>query len=60
MAVQVLADQQELIYVASVQTQDVIWKTIRGRWIIGADGKRESGKSVLSVRLHDDDDNDDN
>ena len=37
----VLADQQELTYNRSVQTQDVVWKTCRKRWMTGT-VKRES------------------
>ena len=43
----VLADKQELIYISSVQTQDVVWKTCWEPWMIGMDGLRELGKSVL-------------
>ena len=46
--VQMLADQQELIYNSSVWTQDVVWKTCQKGWMIGTNGKRESGKSVAS------------
>ena len=58
-------DQQELIYINSVRAQDVIWKTCREQWGIGADGERqrnreieterESGKSLLAARLDDGD-----
>ena len=41
MDVPVLAKQQELIYVSSVQTQDAIWKICREWWLIGIDGERE-------------------
>ena len=51
--VPVLADQQELIYISSVRTQDVVWKTCQERWIIEMDGGRDSAKSVLSARLDD-------
>ena len=51
MDVSALADQQELVYINSVQKQDVIWKICQERWMIGIDGKRELGKSVLSVWL---------
>ena len=68
MDVPVLVDQQELIYISSVRTQDVIWKTYRERWIIGierererekereCERERESGKSALFGRLDDDND----
>ena len=48
-----LTDQQELPYVASLGTLDVVWRICWERWMIGTDGERESRKSVL------DDDNDD-
>ena len=48
MDVSVLADQQNLIYMSSVQTLDVVCKTYRKRI------ERESGKYVLAVRLNDD------
>ena len=35
--------------------QDVVWKTWHKQRMIEMDGKRESGKSVLSARLDDDD-----
>ena len=60
MDVPVLVDQQELIYINSMQTQDVVWKTCRVRWMIGNNGERGSEKSVLSERLDDDDDDNDN
>ena len=49
MDVPVLGDQQGLIYITFVRTQDV------ERWIIGTDWEKESGKYVLSKRLYDDD-----
>ena len=52
--VTVLADQRELIYISSVLTQDVVWKTLRERGKIVTDGKKELGKSVLSAWLDDD------
>ena len=45
--VPVLADHQKLIFISS-----------RERWIIRANGERESAKSELSGRLDDYDDND--
>ena len=36
-----LADQQELIYISSVQTQDIVWKTCQEQWMIGMDEERE-------------------
>ena len=56
MDVPVLADLQELLYIGSMGTNDVVWKTCRERWAIGRI-ERESGKSVPTVRL--DNDNDD-
>ena len=54
-----LANHQELIYISSVWTQDVVWKTCQERWVIGTDGERErekeSRKSVLSAWFDDDD-----
>ena len=41
MDVPVLADQQELINISSVRTQDVVWKICRERWMIGTDGERK-------------------
>ena len=35
------------IYFSSVRTQDVVWKW----WIIGTDGEKESGKSMLLLLL---------
>ena len=51
MVVPVLADQHELIYNSSVRTQDVIWKTCRERWMIGADGVRDSGNTCCQRDL---------
>ena len=57
----VLSEQQEVIYISSVQTWDVVWKTCRKRWMIGTNSPRERGvgKSVQSTQLGDDDDDDD-
>ena len=49
MNVPVLVNQQELIYISSVQTQDVVRKTYWTQWIIGMERERDSGKSMLSV-----------
>ena len=35
--VPVSADLQELIYISSVRTLSVVWKTYRERWMIGTD-----------------------
>ena len=51
--VSVLADQEELIYISFVQTQDAVWKTCRKRWTIGTDEEREPGKSVLLAQRDD-------
>ena len=49
----VLADQQELTYNSLVWTQDVAWKTYGERWVRRTNSERDSGKSVLAVRLDD-------
>ena len=49
-----LAVQQELIYIGSVQKQDVVWRTCQEHWMIGMDRERELRKSVLSAQLDDD------
>ena len=49
----VLTDQEELIYISSVRTQDAVWKTCRDQWMIGTDEKRESEKSTQSARFDD-------
>ena len=56
MDIALFADQQELIYMNSVWTQDAVWKNCQEQWMIGMDGERESRKSVLSVLFDDDDD----
>ena len=53
--VPVLDYQQELIYISSVRTQDVVWENCRERWMIRTNGGRELGKSVLAGRLDIDD-----
>ena len=53
--VSVLADQQELTSNSSVRTQDIVCKTCQVRWMIGTNGEREIGKSVLLAQLDDDD-----
>ena len=55
MAVSALDDQQEIIYISSVHTQDVVLKTHRERWVIRTDKERESRKSVLAARPDDND-----
>ena len=46
MAMPVLADQQELIYISSVRTLDVVLKTGQDQWMIrtGGERKRERGR----------------
>ena len=51
MDVPVMADQQRLIYTSSVRTQDETWE----RLMVGMDGERESGNSMLLTWLDDDD-----
>ena len=54
----VLADQQKLTSISSVQTLDAILRTCKEWWFIGTDGERESRGFVLSARIDDDDDDD--
>ena len=61
MVVPVLADQQELTYNSSVETQGVVWKTCWEWWMVGTDGEREkerergeSRKFLVSAWLDDD------
>ena len=54
MDVRVLAYHQKLIYISSVQTQDVVWKSCQEQWMIGMDRERESEKPVLPAQLNDD------
>ena len=49
----VLADQQRLTYISSVQTVDAAKRTFLEWWIIGIDSKRDS---VQSTQLDIDDD----
>ena len=44
----VLANSQELIYISSVQTQNVVWKTCQEQWMIGTDGEKESGNLCMT------------
>ena len=48
-----LADRQELNYISTVWTQDIIWKTCWEWWMIMMDGWRK--KSALATQLDDDD-----
>ena len=50
-----LADQQELTNNSSASMQDLVWKTCQERWMIGMNGERDSGKSVLAAQLDDND-----
>ena len=58
-AVQKQDDQLELTYSNYVRTQDVTLKTCLRRWMIGRNGERGSGISVLAARHDFDDDDDD-
>ena len=42
MDVQVLVYQPKLIYISSVQTQNVVWKTCRGQGMIETDAERDT------------------
>ena len=46
----VLADQQELIYIRSVRTQDVVWRTCREWWMIG-ERERERERERVRERV---------
>ena len=48
--VQVLADQQELISIGSMRTQEVARKKCQGRWMIGTDGEGESQGNLSCQR----------
>ena len=50
--VPVLADQQELTCNIYGQTEVVVWKTCRERWMIGVNGERKSEKSVLTEIIY--------
>ena len=54
----VLADQQKLTCISSVQTLDANKTISHEQWPIAMYGERESGESVLLVYFDDDDDND--
>ena len=49
----VLANQQKLLFINSVQTLDAIKRIYQGQWQIGKDGKEESSESVLLACLDD-------
>ena len=60
MDVPVLADCWRLIYISSVRTLDVVWRTWWDQWMIGTGiEKEEAGKIVPSAWLDNDDDDDD-
>ena len=50
----VLASQQKLIFISSVQTLNADWRTCQKWWMIGIDGEKESRESVLPAQLDDD------
>ena len=50
MDVTVLVDQQGL-HISYVRTLDVVWTTYQERWMIGMDGERESGKSMMMMMM---------
>ena len=58
-----LTDQQELIYISSVQAQYVVKRGCWERWMIGTswerERERESEKFMQSAWFHDDEDDDD-
>ena len=54
MADQKLDDQLEHTYSSYVMIRDVALKTFQRRWMIGRNGERGSGLSMLAIR-HDDD-----
>ena len=47
--VPVLANQQELIYISSVWTQDIIWKTCQEKWMIRTDGEKERVRKICAI-----------
>ena len=51
MDIPVLANQQELTYNTPVWTQGIVWKTCQKLWMMGTNGERESGKSMLAPQL---------
>ena len=57
--VPVLVDQQEIIYISTVRTKNVVWKTCREQWMIRMDGERALRKSILSTLIDDDDEDHD-
>ena len=56
MTVQKQDDQHEHTFSSYVRIRDVVLKTCLGRWMIGKNGERGSGISVLPARHDDDDD----
>ena len=51
----VLANQQKLTFISSVQTLDAVEKTCQARWQTEMDSEKESKESVL-LACHDDGD----
>ena len=47
-----LANQQKLTFISSMQTLGAIYKTYQEWWPIGADGERESRESMLKCKHH--------
>ena len=58
MDTQVLADQQRLIFISTVQTLDPVYKTDQKKWLTGKDGEKYSGEYMSSALLDDDNDDD--
>ena len=50
----VLANQQKLTVISSLQTLDTVKRTCQEQWLIGTDSKRESRESLLSAHLDED------
>ena len=48
-----LANQQRLTYISSMQTLNVVERTWQEKWMMRMDGEKESKKSVLSACLDD-------
>ena len=54
----VLTDSQELIYISSVRTQAVDWKTYREQWMIETGGKSLRARKICASRVASDNDDD--
>ena len=48
-----LADQQRLTFISSMQTLDAIWSIYQEQWPVGTDGEKESRESVLLASYDD-------